>query len=256
MNTPLLHIKLVDNLLSKDTITTDINVIPHATAVYLSLTQEIGMNDMAREILEISESEEIYIIEWLKKNNHLLDFKINDLSNTVSNKKIAITLLNGKTINLVYRLTITKDDILGPVFFITFNKEQRKAAIDKTYNLYTLKEEVGKLKSNLDKEGKEILSQILKEYFDEENKQLSLEDLVNYEKELQAIQKAFPLLSRREVLLCGLLANDMDLNDIATVTNRSLNSVFVTVHRINKKLDIPNKNELFRILKETINNED
>ncbi len=255
MNIPRLHIELVDNLLSKNMIATDINVIPHATLIYLSLTQEVGINDMARDILEISNNEDLYIIEWLKKNKHLLELKNEDDQITSRNRKISITLLNGKSINIVYRLTITKDDILGPVFFVTFHKEERKASIDSTYNLYTLKEEIGKLKSNLDNIGKEKLSEILKLYFDKENKQLSLDDLVNYEKELQAIQKAFPLLSRREVLLCGLLANEMELPDIAAVTNRSLNSVFVTVHRINRKLDIPNKTALQKVLQDIISND-
>ena len=75
---------------------------------------------------------------------------------------------------------------------------------------------------------------------------------LEYKKELQIIQKEFPVLSRREVLLCGLLLNDIDFNDIAKLTNRSLNSVFVTVHRINKKTNIPNKNELSRVLKEIV----
>lgn len=255
MNIPRLHIELVDNLLSKNMIATDINVIPHATLIYLSLTQEVGINDMARDILEISNNEDLYIIEWLKKNKHLLELKNEDDQITSRNRKISITLLNGKSINIVYRLTITKDDILGPVFFVTFHKEERKASIDSTYNLYTLKEEIGKLKSNLDNIGKEKLSEILKLYFDKENKQLSLDDLVNYEKELQAIQKAFPLLSRREVLLCGLLANEMELPDIAAVTNRSLNSVFVTVHRINRKLDIPNKTALQKVLQDISSND-
>ena len=93
----------------------------------------------------------------------------------------------------------------------------------------------------------------MKKYFREEtNQQLTLDDLVYYEKELKIIQKAFPLLSHREVILCGLLVNDIDSKDIASITNRTIDSVFVTIHRINKKLDFINKKQLVDTLKELV----
>ena len=102
-----------------------------------------------------------------------------------------------------------------------------------------------------------MLENILKKYFREEsNQQLTLDDLVYYEKELRIIQKAYPLLSHREVILCGLLVNDMDSKDIASITNRTLDSVFVTIHRINKKLDFLNKKQLVNTLKELIRNKE
>lgn len=254
MNIPKLHIEFVDNFLSKSTIDTDINIIPHATIIYLSLTQEIGFNDMARNFLEIAKDDNVNFLELLKINKHLLDIKNEGQSNTIHNNITTITLLNGKKINMVYRITVSKDDVLGQIFFITFDIEDKRASIDSAYNLYMLKDEIGMLKENLDSKGKEKLNEILEIYFDQENKQLSLEDLLSYEKELQAIQKAFPVLSRREILLCGLFANEMELTDIASVTNRSLNSVFVTIHRVNKKLNIPNKSELYRILQDIIAN--
>ena len=92
----------------------------------------------------------------------------------------------------------------------------------------------------------------MKKYFREENQQLTLDDLVYYERELRIIQKAYPLLSHREVILCGLLVNDMDSKDIASITNRTLDAVFVTIHRINRKLDIVNKKQLVETLKELV----
>jgi DNA-binding CsgD family transcriptional regulator len=101
-----------------------------------------------------------------------------------------------------------------------------------------------------------MLDSMMKKYFRDENQQLTLDDIVYYEKELRVIQKAFPTLSHREVILCGLLVNNMETKDIATITNRTLDSVFVTIHRINKKLNILNKKELLDTLKEVVNNED
>lgn len=79
--------------------------------------------------------------------------------------------------------------------------------------------------------------------------------MVYYEKELSIIQKAYPLLSHREVILCGLLVNDMDSQDIATITNRSIDAVFVTIHRINRKLNFENKKQLISKLRELISSD-
>ena len=121
-------------------------------------------------------------------------------------------------------------------------------------SLYSIKDEIAKLKPYLNRTGKSLHEGIMKKYFREEtNQQLTLDDLVYYEKELKIIQKAFPLLSHREVILCGLLVNDIDSKDIASITNRTIDSVFVTIHRINKKLDFINKKQLIDTLKELVN---
>jgi DNA-binding CsgD family transcriptional regulator len=69
---------------------------------------------------------------------------------------------------------------------------------------------------------------------------------------LRKIQQAFPSLSHREVILCGLLVNDMETKNIASITNRTVDSIFVTIHRINKKLNFLNKKDLMDNLKEVV----
>ena len=121
-------------------------------------------------------------------------------------------------------------------------------------SLYSIKDEIAKLKPYLNRTGKSLHEGIMKKYFREEtNQQLTLDDLVYYEKELKIIQNAFPLLSHRVVILCGLLVNDIDSKDIASITNRTIDSVFVTIHRINKKLDVLNKKQLVDTLKDLVN---
>lgn len=46
----------------------------------------------------------------------------------------------------------------------------------------------------------------------------------------------------------------METKDIASITNRSIDSVFVTIHRINKKLNLVNKKDLTETLKEVVYN--
>lgn len=254
MNTPKLNIELIDNFLSKNNVITNIDIIPCPMVILLSLTQEIFMNERARDILEIPIDEEIDAKGLLNANRHILDIDKFASHESLTNKILILRLLNGKEIRVEYSFNRLKDDVLGLIYFITFNNKELSIPSESVFSMSMVKEDISKLKDNLNNEGKEVLNEILKQYFNKEQKQLSLEDLVNYEKELQIIQKEFPLLSRREVLLCGLLAHDMEFNDIATLTNRSLNSIFVTIHRINKKTNISNKTELTNILKKIINN--
>ncbi len=254
MNSPKLKINLSDNYLTKSVIDTDLDSIPCNMIIYLPLTQEVYTNSMVRELLEIPSNEKLDVKRWLSDNDELKGIVTQKEVSTGKMAEMPLTLHSGKRINIDISYKVTKDEILGFIYFITLHKNRDKASVSSMFSISMIKDEISDLKHNLNSEGKEKLQNILKEHFKDENKQLSLEDLVNYEKELQVIQSKFPVLSRREVLLCGLLINNMDLPDIATITNRSLNSVFVTVHRINKKLSIPNKNELTRILKELTGN--
>lgn len=88
-----------------------------------------------------------------------------------------------------------------------------------------------------------------------ENQDLTIDDLVYYEKELRIFEKKLPMLTHREVILCGLLINYVDTKEISTITNRSLDSVFVTIHRINKKLNLQNKKELVHLLEAILKEE-
>lgn len=254
MNTPKLNIELIDNFLSKNNVITNIDIVPCPMVILMSLTLEVFMNKKARAILETPIDEEMDVRGLLNANKHIMDIDKFASHESLTNKSLIINLLSGKEIRIEYSFNRLKDDILGLIYFITFNKKELSIPSESVFSMSMVKEDISKLKDNLNNEGKEVLNEILKQYFNKEHKQLSLEDLVNYEKELQIIQKEFPLLSRREVLLCGLLVHDMEFNDIAALTNRSLNSIFVTIHRINKKTNIPNKTELTNVLKKIINN--
>lgn len=254
MNTPKFKIEFSDNFLAKNIVDTDFNIIPHPVVIYLSLTQEIFMNDKASIILNPTNDDSFDVRILLDINKHLFEDIEEKKSNSSSKNEIKLTLLNGKEIRLEFSYNILNDDTLGPIYFAAFIKNTVEVPVESVFSMSMVKDEILKLTDSLNNEGKKKLNDILKQYFNKEQKHLSLDDLVNYEKELQIIQKEFPVLSRREVLLCGLIAHDMELSDIATITNRSLNSVFVTVHRINKKTNINNKVELTKALRSLINN--
>ncbi|NLX80953.1 MAG: hypothetical protein GXZ03_05265 [Proteiniphilum sp.] len=252
MSTPKLNIQLSDNFLTKSVVDTDINILPFPLAMYLSLTHEVYINELAKDILEISEEKKLDARKLFNANTEIFNISKETIPQSISNKYAKLVLPNNKEIGIIYSYNTLQDNTLGTIYFITFTKKEIETPTDSVFSMSLVKDEISKLKDNLNNEGKSLLNDILKQYFNKDQKQLSLEDLVNYEKELQIIQKEFPVLSRREVLLCGLLVHDMDLGDIATMTNRSLNSIFVTIHRINKKTDISNKNELTKVLQKLI----
>mgnify|MGYP002724320226 FL=1 len=238
---------------SKESIVVDINEIPYPTALFIPLSQEVVLNKRGYDTLGMKEGEVFDITTWKRINPYFEDNIKKITDDIIIDQKAHVILFNGKHEIMNYSMTQVHNPKLGKIAIIHFSKASEKYSVASISSLYSIKDEVAKLKPYLNRAGKDILDNLMKKYFREEsNQQLTLDDLVYYEKELRVIQKAYPLLSHREVILCGLLVNDMDSKDIASITNRTLDSVFVTIHRINKKLDIVNKKHLVDALKELV----
>ena len=238
----------------EENIVVNIDEIPFATALFISNSSEVILNKRAYEILGMKENEVFDLTTWKRINPYLKDVVKKLDEDVVIDQKAHVILFNGKHEILNYSMTKIHNPKLGEISIIHFSKASEKYLVASISSLYSIRDEVAKLKPFLNRTGKTMLDNIMKKYFREEtNQQLTLDDLVYYEKELRIIQKAFPILSHREVILCGLLVNDMDSKDIASITNRTLDSVFVTIHRINKKLDLLNKKQLVDTLKELVN---
>ncbi len=234
----------------------DINQIPSPTAIYIPLKEEVILNKRAYETLGMQDGAIFDLTTWRKINPYLGDCYQKLKDDIVNDQKVHIILLNGKHEIMNYSLSCIHNPLLGKVYIIYFSKASEKYSVASISSLYSVKEEIAKLKPYLNRTGKTMQESMMKKYFREENQQLTLDDLVYYERELRIIQKAYPSLSHREVILCGLLVNDMDSKDIASITNRTLDAVFVTIHRINRKLDILNKKQLIDTLKELVNKHD
>ncbi len=238
---------------SIEKIVVDINEIPYATALYIPLNREVVLNQRAYDTLGMKKGEVFDLTTW-KRINPYLEATIKKLDqDIIVDEKAHVILFNGKHEIMNYSMTRIQNPVLGRIAILHFSKASEKYSVASISSLYSIKDEVAKLKPYLNRTGKMMLDALMKKYFREEsNQHLTLDDLVYYEKELRIIQKAYPSLSHREVILCGLLVNDMDTKDIASITNRTLDSVFVTIHRINKKLDIVNKKHLVDTLKELV----
>lgn len=249
MRVPKIEVGVNKEYLSETKISVDIDEIPSPTAIFILSKDEVILNKRAYKTLSLKVGEEIDLAAWRKINPYLRDCfkKVNE--DIIFNDKVHIILLNGKHEIMNYSLTRIMHESLGVIFIIHFSKASEKYSVASISSLYSIREEISKLKPYLNRSGKLLHESLMNKYFREENQQLTLDDLVYYEKELRIIQKAYPLLSHREVILCGLLVNNMDSKDIASITNRTLDAVFVTIHRINKKLNIPNKKLLVQTLK-------
>lgn len=254
MDTQKIKIGMDKNYVSDENIVVNINQIPFATALFISKSKEVILNKRAYDILGMKENEVFDLFKWKRINPYMGDIMKKLEEDIVIDQKAHVILFNGKHEILNFSKTRIHNTKLGEISIIHFSKASEKYLVASISSLYSIRDEVAKLKPYLNRTGKTMLDSIMKKYFREEsNQQLTLDDLVYYEKELRIIQKAFPILSPREVILCGLLVNNMDSKDIATITNRTLDSVFVTIHRINKKLDILNKKHLIDTLKELVN---
>src|SRR5690554_5403386 len=202
-------------------------------------------------------SNEVFdLATWKKINPFMEDIVKKHKGDSVTDQRIQVILFNGKHEILKYSLACISSPLLGEIYLIHFSKISDKQSLPSLSSFSTLKEEVMRLRPYLNRTGKMMHRRFMKKYFEEENRQLTLDDLVSYEKELRVIQQAYPLLSHREVILCCLLVNDLDISDIALVTNRTPESVSVTIHRINKKLDFMSRKELIDTLKEIVQDRD
>ena len=233
----------------------ELEVFPVPTAIYLPSHNKFFLNKYASECLGLKENESFDLQKWYLLNPQLNDIYYKTEKNTALNQKALVTLFNNKREFINYNLVYISSKTYGNYYLICFSKSDKKYSAFSISTLYSLKEDVSKLKPYLNSAGKTELECIMMKYFPDEKKELKLDDLVYYEKELQLIQKALPFLSNREVLLCGLLLNNIESNDIASLTNRTMNSVFVTIHRINKKLNFMDKKELIDILRKIVDKE-
>lgn len=253
MRTQKLEVGIDNKYQSKENIIVDINEIPCPVAIYFARNDEVVLNRKACEVLGMKENAVFDLTTWMKINPYLRDMLNKMDKDSVTDQKTHVILYNGKHEIINYSFRCFTNITFGKMNIIFFTKASEKYSVASISALYSVKEDLAKLKPYLNRTGKQLHESIMNKYFREENQQLTLDDLVYYEKELRIIQKAFPTLSHREVILCGLLANDMDTKDIATITNRTLDSVFVTIHRINKKLNLLNKKELIDTLKDLVN---
>ena len=189
---------------------------------------------------------------WKSKNNSFIDIISNSKENIISNQKAHIVLPNGKHEIMSFSMTHVENLYLGNIYIINFTKSTEKYTVSSISSLYNIQNEISQLKPYLNRAGRNKMDSLMKNHFRDESQQLTLDDIVYYKKELRKIQLAFPSLSHREVILCGLLVNDMETKNIASITNRTVDSVFVTIHRINKKLNFLNKKDLMDNLKEVV----
>lgn len=239
---------------SGEKIVFDINEMPQPTVIYISQNNEMILNFLAYKTLGMKENEVFDLSTWKRINPYFDDEIKNKVNqNVIIDQKIHVILFSGKHEIINYSMMRNTYPQFGKISIIHFSKASEKYSVASISSLYSIKEEVAKLKPYLNRTGKMMHEATMRKYFrDEGNQKLTLNDMVYYEKELRLIQKAFPSLSFREVILCGLLVNDMESQDIASITNRSLDAVFVTIHRINRKLDIVNKKCLVDILKQVV----
>lgn len=231
-----------------------LNAIPYSTIIYTAMTDKVYLNKFAMECLEIKESDTFDLNRWRKLNPHLTEIGKKIDKDILFDQKTLITFHNGKKEMINFNISLLRNTGIGDIYIIYFNKASAKYAVSSISSLYMIRDEVKKLKPYLNNTGKSMLDELMNKYFYDERKSLTIEDLTYYEKEMHAIQSSFPFLSHQEIIICSLLVNNMDNNEISALTKKSLNSIFVMIHRLNKKLNVKDRTELMRLLHGIVEN--
>lgn len=253
MEVPKIEINIYSDKFMVGSLFTDLNIIPYPCAIYIEKSKKIYLNIYTAELLGLKQNERFDIEKFLVLNPSLQSILHKDeFSNINAFRKVKLKLFNDKYENISIRVQSVDNKKGDKTYFIFISKTDSGSDVNSMFSLYLMKNEIAQLKPFLNTIGISKLNKINETFFGNKNKILILEDMVSYEDELQAIQKEFSTLSSREVLICVLLYNNLSINDIAKLLNRTLNSVSVTIHRINRKLNLANRNELIQKIREVI----
>lgn len=156
--------------------------------------------------------------------------------------------------NSVIRATLSaqyfKSDFEGII--IQFAEVSAKTNAFLSEKVKSIRNDIALLKPYLNKPGKELLEKII-------NKNLS-ENITKYNSNkknhydfiapitLTKIAQLFPYFTDSELNLCGLLSLKLTIEEIASITGKTSNSIRVTFHRLLKKTNLQNGKELLKIL--------
>lgn len=140
------------------------------------------------------------------------------------------------------------------LIFIQFIDNSPKSNILYTTILQTFKQEILQLKPYLNKPGKEMMEAIigantLQKIVSKKSTFLTNSELLNDDR-IRSIIRLFPDLTYNELVLCEYLSLRLTIEDIATITGKTENSLRVSLHRIVKKVSISNGRELIRKLED------
>lgn len=229
-----------------------IDSIPHATAIYIADSKVLHLNKFAVESIGMDTNKGFDIENWIELNPHLITIAEKMTNNTLLDQKTLITFEDGKKEVVNFNITKLKNRGEGDIFIVYFSKASAKHTACVASSLFILKDEIKKLNPYLNKTGKAMLDKIILKYFSDKNNMAGVNDLTYYEKEIQTLHEKFPQLTQQELTVCSLLLNNMDNNEIAFLTKRSLNAVFVSIHRINKKLNLKDRHALIEHLQATV----
>lgn len=221
----------------------NINALLYPTAIYIYPKEAVIINKSAHSLLGLRDNQEFNIDKWKSINPQIGTFLKNIKSNTITDQRMLLTLFNGKKEIIAFNVSIIENGD-EKTYIIQFRNATDKYSVCSLSSFHTVEEDIRKLMPYLNNTGKSILKEVLQKHFKDNSSPQIAEDLIYYEREIRIIDQKCPELSHHEIIICGLLLNDMDNNEISTLTKRSLNSIFVAIHRINKKLNVKDRKEL------------
>jgi len=217
--------------------------LPVCTAIYDKDARLIDINQSALNYLKIKAIDDyktkrlkvlndcnylLSIIQELKTGRIIRNkiYQVKSPDSNVSVINFSASMLNGKSDLFLFQffeLTASWNDVLS--------KQENFKELQNINRIQENKKNLEVQKLFVDKKMKKYMFQ---NYLDED--------------EIVKLSKKYPILSYKELIVCGLIVLKMSTHEIAVLTGRSLNSIYVVKYRMYKKFDLNSCKELYQLL--------
>jgi len=217
--------------------------LPVCTAIYDKDARLIDINQSALNYLKIKAIDDyktkrlkvlndcnylLSIIQELKTGRIIRNkiYQVKSPDSNVSVINFSASMLNGKSDLFLFQffeLTASWNDVLS--------KQENFKELQNINRIQENKKNLEVQKLFVDKKMKKYMFQ---NYLDED--------------EIVKLSKKYPILSYKELIVCGLIVLKMSTNEMAILTGRSVNSIYVNKYRMCKKLELNSCKELYQIL--------
>ena len=157
---------------------------------------------------------------------------------------------------LAYEFKATILSESNELYLLIFNNLNTKNEVVKFEIEHAFTTEINSLKPYLNKTGKELVEKkisnnSLSQIFETDVNQSQSEEFTDPEV-MQKLSKNLPLYSKKELQIAYFLSIGANINQISDITDKSVNSLRVMVHRMSTKLNTKNTVELTKKINKII----
>lgn len=181
--------------------------------------------------------------------NHTMQKILNSCSNPIPEPHKIMLRLPDKVLICSQGYAVFADQAKEHILLQLIAVQQRDTAYFSEIR-QSFSTEMQKLKPYLNKPGKEMMNQIIRDFTRVEEINFASDSffhLDSFEKErLEKILILFPELTDSELILCAFLSHNLSISDVAKLTGKTSNSLRVLFHRMLRKTNYSNGRDFIR----------